>query len=62
EELLSLAGDYIKALRYALLKYFDTSYKLPNTENVKLYRGLCLSDDKDFQELLRKFKQSDIII
>ncbi|CAF3565013.1 unnamed protein product [Rotaria socialis] len=62
EELLSLAGDYIKALRYALLKYSDTSHKLPNTENVKLYRGLCLSDDKDFQELLRKFKQSDIII
>ncbi|CAF3790111.1 unnamed protein product, partial [Rotaria sp. Silwood1] len=38
EELLSLVGDYIKALRYALLKYSDTSNKLSSITNVKLYR------------------------
>ena len=62
EELILLIGDYIKALRYALIVYVDTSNKIPSDGQVKLYRGLCLKDGKSLQEFERKFRVTDVII
>ncbi|CAF1518268.1 unnamed protein product [Adineta steineri] len=62
EELIKLIGDYIKALRYSLIKYSDKSKRIPENKNIKLYRGLCLKDENNFQEFKRKFQVNDIII
>ena len=62
EPLISLAGDYIKALRYALIMYVDKTNRIPNTHNVKFYRGLCLKAGNSFEEFQRKFKVHDYII
>ncbi|CAF1174269.1 unnamed protein product [Rotaria sordida] len=62
EELILLIQDYIKALRYALLIYSDTSNRIPYTKNVKLYRGLYLGTANSFEEFLRKFNVNDTII
>lgn len=58
-ELLTIAGDYIKALRYALLIYKNT---IKNTTSLKLYRGLNLTAGSSFKEFQRKFKIHDYII
>ncbi|CAF3036012.1 unnamed protein product, partial [Rotaria sp. Silwood2] len=62
EELILLIQDYIKALRYALLIYSDTSNRIPHTTNVKLYRDLCLAKANSFQEFLKKFNVNDKIV
>jgi len=62
EELISLIGDYIKALRHALIVYADTTDKIPNTTDVKFYRGLCLTHGNSLQEFQRKFKVADVIL
>ncbi|CAF0954054.1 unnamed protein product [Didymodactylos carnosus] len=62
EELILLVGDYTKALRYALIVYADTTNTIPNTTNLKLYRGLCLMYENSLQEFQQKFAVNDIII
>ena len=62
EELIELIGDYIKALRYALINYIDTNDKTPTSSNLKLYRGLCLNDGNSLKEFQRKFRVADVII
>ncbi|CAF1267477.1 unnamed protein product [Adineta steineri] len=62
QELILLIQDYIKALRYSLMIYSDTSKAVPNTKNVKLYRGLNLNNTKNFEEFLKKFKINDTIV
>ncbi|CAF3025916.1 unnamed protein product [Rotaria sp. Silwood2] len=62
EELILIIQDYIKALRYSLMIYSDTSNKVPNKKNIKLYRGISLTQDNKFQEFSRKFKINDHII
>lgn len=62
EELIHLIDDYIKALRYALINYIDTSDKTPTRSYLKLYRGLCLKDGNSLKEFQRKFRVADIII
>lgn len=61
EQLILIIHDYIKALRYSLIIYSDTSNRIPNANNVKLYRGLSLTEN-DFKEFYRKFKVYDTII
>ncbi|CAF1406934.1 unnamed protein product [Adineta steineri] len=62
EQLIRLIGDYIKALRYSLILYSDKSERIPNNNNIKLYRGLCLNHENSFEEFKRKFKVNDTII
>ncbi len=62
EELISLIADYIKALRYALIMYTDTTNTISNTTEMKLYRGLCLRHGNSLQEFQRKFQVTDVII
>ncbi|CAF1544511.1 unnamed protein product [Adineta ricciae] len=62
EELILLIGDYVKALRYALLVYEDQKNKIQKKTNMTFYRGLCLTKGNSFQEFLRKFRVGDFII
>ena len=62
EELIQLASDYIKALRYALIIYADRSNTIPCETNVKFYRGLHLGCNNSLQEFQRKFRTHDTII
>jgi hypothetical protein len=61
EDLILIIQDYIKALRYSLIVYSDTSNKIPKMNNVKLYRGISLTQN-GFEEFSRKFKIHDTII
>ena len=62
EELILIIQDYIKALRYSLIVYSDTSNKIPDTNNIKLYRGIDLTHKNSFEEFSRKFKIHDTIV
>ena len=62
EELIELMGDYIKALRYALIIYTDASNRIPEKTEVKLYRGLHLIDRNSLEEFQRKFRVADVMI
>ncbi|CAF2111763.1 unnamed protein product [Rotaria magnacalcarata] len=61
EELILLIGDYIKTLRYSLIKYVDNEPKMKYARILKLYRGIYL-DQQSTENFLKKFKVNDYII